>query len=205
MSPKKSKKKPKKYLLEMTSKSLIVWGLGLFVLLVWIFILGVLVGRGYLSFGIMKDKFTKVQDMVGGKDPSDLDLLKSPDEDPKFAFYDELASKKEDASRKAQPTTKTKLHKQPNNKTDKRKKPSKNVQKYVLQIGSFKDKAKATAMVDRLTDRGYPAFSSKANLGGRDYFRVKCGPFKAEKEADDFKKMLAGQENIHGFVTRAER
>ena len=158
-----------------------------------------------MSFGIMKDKFTKVQDMVGGKDPSDLDLLKRPDEDPKFAFYDELASKKEDASRKAQPTTKTKLHKQPKNKTDKRKKPSKNVQMYVLQIGSFKDKAKATAMVDRLTDRGYPAFSSKTNLGGQDYFRVKCGPFKAEKEADDFKRMLAGQENIHGFVTRAEK
>ena len=58
-STKKTKKKPKKFLLELTFKSVFYWSGGLLFLLIWIFILGVLVGRGHLSFGLMKDKFAE--------------------------------------------------------------------------------------------------------------------------------------------------
>ncbi|MCP4579614.1 MAG: hypothetical protein GY846_25360 [Deltaproteobacteria bacterium] len=82
---------------------------------------------------------------------------------------------------------------------------SKTGQQYVLQIGSFKAKAKAVTLVDRLTDRGYPTFFSRADISGKAYYRVKCGPFKSESKADEYKRVLAKKEGIHGFVTRAEK
>ncbi len=206
---KKTKKKPNKYRLELTFKSVIFWVSGMFFLLVWIFILGVLVGQGHLSFGIMKDKFIQAQDMVSEEGSKDLDPAKKPEEDPKFAFYGELSSKKEAASKKNHASVRTKSttektyiqsDKKPNNTLSNIQK---GVQRYVLQIGSFKDKAKAMTLVDRLNDRDYPAFYSGANINGNSYYRVTCGPFKTEKNADEFKKNLAKKEDIHGFVTRA--
>ncbi|MBW2143518.1 MAG: SPOR domain-containing protein [Deltaproteobacteria bacterium] len=213
MSPrkKKTKKKAKKYLLELTLKSIIFWFSGLFFLLVWIFILGVLVGRGHLSYGIVKDKFAEVRDMASEKESSDSDLIKKSDEDPKFAFYEELSSKKEAAAKKSRPVVRKKSSRTISNKrsveTPKNSSSSipKSAQQYVLQIGSFADRAKAVTMVDRLTDRGYATFFSRADIGGKRYYRVKCGPFKTEKKADEFKKVLAKREDVHGFVTRVDK
>jgi DedD protein len=213
MSPrkKKTKKKAKKYLLELTLKSIIFWFSGLFFLLVWIFILGVLVGRGHLSYGIVKDKFAEVRDMASEKESSDSDLIKKSDEDPKFTFYEELSSKKEAAAKKSRPTVRKKSSSTISNKrsveTPKNSSSSipKSAQQYVLQIGSFTDRAKAVTMVDRLTDRGYATFFSRADIGGKRYYRVKCGPFKTEKKADEFKKVLAKREDVHGFVTRVDK
>jgi len=212
MSPKKkkTKKNPKKYRLELTFKSFILWFSGLFLLLVWIFILGILVGRGYLSFGIVKDKIAEVQDSIGDRESTDLIPAKKSDEDPKFAFYEELSSKKEAAAKNNRPTTRKKparekSHIKPDEKSSSLSKIPDSTQQYVIQIGSFNDKAKATALVDHLVDRKYPTFFSTASIDGKLYYRVKCGPFKTEKNADEFKKILSEKEAIHGFVTRAGR
>ncbi len=204
---KKIKKNPKKYLLEVTSKSIVLWGSGLFLLLVWIFILGVLVGRGHLSYDIMKDKFAKVQEVASEKGTSELDLIGNFNDDPKFAFYEELATRKEEVKQRekslVKKPTRTKSYDRSSKKTADKKTAEMEVRQYILQIGSFRDKAKATALVERLSIRGYPAYASKANIDGESYYRVKCGPFNSENKADDFKKVLASKENIHGFVTRA--
>ena len=209
MSPKKktSKKKPKKFLLELTFKSVIYWSGGLLFLLIWMFVLGILVGRGHLSFGLMKDKFSEVQEMVGQEDATAPETVKKTEEDPKFAFYEELCSKKEEAVRKSRPATgiKSKQKVSPRKtkkETDTKKATAGPVQQYVLQIGSFGDKAKAAALVDRLKRRSYPAYSLVASVDGKLYYRVKCGPFNTEKRADAFKKEIAQKEDIHGFVTR---
>lgn len=189
----------------------IYWTLGLFLLLVWIFVLGILVGRGHLSYSIMRDKFAQFQGVHNETESLDLNAAKKSNEDPKFAFYEELSSKKEAAAKKSRPnvtkkTSRTSLNKK---KVEKQSSNSRNtskvVQQYVLQIGSFKDKAKAVTMVDRLTDRGYPTFYSKADIGGKQYYRVTCGPFKTETKADEFKKVLSRRENLHGFVTRGTK
>lgn len=206
-STKKTKKKPRKFLLELTFKSVIYWSGGLLFLLIWIFVLGVLVGRGHLSFGLMKDKFAEVQEMVGQGNSTVPETVKKTEEDPKFAFYEELSSKKEEAARKSRPTAATKAKKKVSpkkitKKTDISKAAATPVQQYVLQIGSFGDKAKATTLVNRLKKRDYPAYSLVASVNGKRYYRVKCGPFNTEKKADAFKKELAQKEDIHGFVTR---
>ncbi|MBW2216522.1 MAG: SPOR domain-containing protein [Deltaproteobacteria bacterium] len=206
-STKKTKKKPKKFLLELTFKSVIYWSGGLLFLLIWIFILGVLVGRGHLSFGLMKDKFAEVQEMVGQGESTVPETIKKTEENPKFAFYEELCSKKEEAAKKSRPAAVTKAKKKVpprkiTKKTDTRKATAKPVQQYVLQIGSFGDKSKATTLVNRLKKRDYPAYSLVASVDGKLYYRVKCGPFNTEKKADAFKKEIAQKEDIHGFVTR---
>lgn len=214
MSPKKkkTKKKPKKFLLELTYKSLIFWvGGGLF-LLIWTFILGVLVGRDYLSFELLQNKIAGIQEKVGEKDVSDSTLKKMLKEDPKFAFYEELSSKKEEAAKKNRPAkrinpkpSKKVAQKKTEEKTAPKESAVKSVEQYVLQIGSFGDKARATALVDRLKKRGHPAYFLLANVNGKLYYRVKCGPFKTEKKADELKKALAQKENVHGFVTRDKK
>ncbi len=214
MSPKKkkTKKKPKKILLELTYKSLIFWVGGGFFLLIWTFILGVLVGRDYLSFELLQGKIAGIQENVGEKNASDSDLKKKLKEDPKFAFYEELSSKKEEAAKKNKPAKRIApkpFKKKTQKKTEKKAAPKENtvksVTQYVLQIGSFGDKTKATALVNRLKKRGHPAYFLLASVNGKIYYRVKCGPFKTEKKADELKKALAQKENIHGFVTRDKR
>jgi cell division protein FtsN len=212
MSPEKKqiKNKPKKYLLELTLKTLIVWGLGSFLLLAWIFILGVLVGSGNLTFGIVKDKFDEIHEKVGGEDPSKSDLITKSEEDPKLEFYEELSSKKEDAAKNIPPTPQkqavpTGIRDKHEETPDKMMPPQKEMGQYVLQIGFFGDKAKAVSLVNRLSDLGFPAYFSNANVDGRLYYRVKCGPFETEKKADEFKITLAKKEGIYGFVTRAEK
>ena len=97
--PAKKKNKTKKYHVEFSFTSLLCWILGLFFLLAWIFVLGILVGRGFLPESVktlseLKAPIAKLQNMVGKK-KTDLEEIKDLDENPKFAFYDELASKKE--------------------------------------------------------------------------------------------------------------
>jgi len=83
----------------MTSLSVGLWSFGLFFLLVWIFVLGILVGRGFLpggmtSFSGLKVQLSKVQDFVGRNQSRDKRTQKKSEPDPKLAFYDKLSSKK---------------------------------------------------------------------------------------------------------------
>ncbi len=180
--------------------------------MIWTFILGVLVGRDYLSFELLQDKIAGMQENVGEKDTSDSGLKNKLKENPKFAFYEELSSKKEAAAKKNSPAKRIKpkpskkiAQKKIEKKTALKENAVTSIQQYVLQIASFGDKAKATALVDRLKKRGNPAYSLMASVNGKLYYRVKCGPFKTEKKADEFKKALAQKENLHGFVTRDKK
>jgi cell division protein FtsN len=95
----KNEKRPRKYLIELTSKTIIFWVLGSSFIFVWIFILGVLVGRGYLSFDLLKDKFAMIQEMVGGKDISKTEVIPGPVKDPKLDFYVQLSLTKDEAAK----------------------------------------------------------------------------------------------------------
>ncbi len=217
MTPKKKKPAPKQKtgLLDRVLSSVIFRGLGLFFLLVWIFILGVLVGRGDVSFDIVKKKWAEVKAGMFDSELPDLETIKESDPDPKFAFYEELASKKEAAHKKSLSIEKeslkknqTALKKQSSPKKNREKasvnsRPTQKVSEYVLQVGSFENKGKALAMVKKLNHGHYPAYFSMADIDGKRYYRVLCGPFHTEKKADALKKNLAEREGLSGFVTRA--
>jgi cell division septation protein DedD len=99
----KSKKKPKKkYLVEMTSFSVLIWGFCLFFLLTWIFVLGILVGRGFIPGGEsaifeLKAQIAKLQEIVGNNKAVAKRSQKKSDRNPELAFYERLSSKKVEA------------------------------------------------------------------------------------------------------------
>ena len=92
----------------MTSLSVGFWSFGLFFLLVWIFVLGILVGRGFLPGGVttfsgLKDQLIKVQDFVGRNQSRDKRTQKKSEPDPKLAFYEKLSSKKGEVKQEPPP------------------------------------------------------------------------------------------------------
>ncbi|MBW1765858.1 MAG: SPOR domain-containing protein [Deltaproteobacteria bacterium] len=100
----RSKEKPKKYLLEMTSLSVSLWGVALFFLLAWIFVLGILVGRGFLPGAVtavsdLKGQITRLQEMISHDRVKDLGVQKKSDSNTKLAFYEKLSRKKDEAKR----------------------------------------------------------------------------------------------------------
>lgn len=220
MAPEKADKTGKKYHLQLSFTAIFFWSLGLFFVLGWIFVLGILVGRGFLSdevknFTELKSNISRLQEMISDKKKSDLDHIKELGKNRKFAFYDELSKKEDEAPQKNIQNIK----KEPEKKIVKKvtpvvpeketaKTPVKKSQinetgpGYTVQIASLDSEYDAIRMVNKWLSRGHPAFYAKATVKGRTYFRVRCGKFKTKKEADAFKLMLTKKEKINGFVSR---
>jgi cell division protein FtsN len=197
----------KRYHFELSRISISLWSIGAFVLLAWIFTLGVLAGKGLLPGGVktlaeLKIQIGKLQQMMSKKDRSELERIKELQKDPKFAFYNELSGKKSDVAKKP-------LYSPKRRKKDLRErepgKGSKALTKYIVQVASLDSEAKATEMVNRLIGQGYPAYSYKIFIKGRGYYRVRCGMFKTREEAINIQKRLARNEKLDGLVRKAER
>jgi len=197
----------KRYHFELSLTSIFLWSVGVFVLLAWIFTLGVLAGRGLLPGGVktlaeLKIQIGKLQQMISKKDRSELGRIKELQKDPKFAFYDELSGKKSDVVKKPAYPPKRRKKDLREREEDKG---SKTLTRYIVQVASLDSEAKATEMVNRLIGQGYPAYSYKVFIKGRRYFRVRCGMFKTKDEAINIKKRLAKNEKLDGLVRKVER
>ena len=99
----------KRYQFEMTSIGMFLWGCSLFFLLAWIFVLGILVGRGFLpgtvtAISDLKKQISRLQEMVNHKKTEDRVVSKKYDPDPKLAFYEKLSSKKYEAKMDSGPS-----------------------------------------------------------------------------------------------------
>ncbi|MBW1779124.1 MAG: SPOR domain-containing protein [Deltaproteobacteria bacterium] len=200
----KAGKTGKRYQFELSRTSIFLWSMGLFVLLAWIFTLGVLAGRGLLPGGVktlaeLKMQIAKLQQIISKKDRSELERIKKLQKDQKFAFFDELSVKKSEAVKKPALSPKKQTT---SKKGSKRAKPSTSRMTYVVQVASLETEAKATKMVKRLTGQGYPAYFYKVFIKGHEYYRVRCGTFKTKKEAITIKKRLAEKEKLTGFVKK---
>jgi septal ring-binding cell division protein DamX len=112
----------RKYQIEMTSWSIFLWISCLSLLLAWVFVLGILVGRGFIPESVtmiadIKNELSKLQEMVSYKKKPTPESSKKEDYDTKLAFYNDLLSKKEmDKSRgipeaKAEPQKKETIQK----------------------------------------------------------------------------------------------
>ena len=115
----------KKYQIEMTSFSIFAWTFCLFFLLTWIFVLGILVGRGFFPGAVtaisdIKGQIGKLQGMVGQNKTPESAPAKKKESDPELAFYDRLSNKKVVAQKK--PTEAPRVSKKPV-KTKKETKP----------------------------------------------------------------------------------
>ena len=203
----KPKKKNKKYLVELSLSSLLFWGGGLFFLLAWIFVLGIFAGRGLLPeklrfFTGIKTEVTRNHDKTSDQNLSKFKGIKKADNDPKFTFYDELSTKKEEAAKKS--GNRQKERDLTPASRQKRASPPETGKAYTLQLASLKDKAKAGNLVSRLKKQGYPAFFYQADVKGKTYYRIRCGNFKNKNEAERFKALLAKKEKMEGLVVRVD-
>lgn len=203
----KAGKTGKRYHFELSRTSVFLWSVGAFVLLAWIFTLGVLAGRGLLPGGVktlaeLKIQIGKIQQMISKKDRSELERIKELQKDPKFAFYDELSGKKSDVVKK--PSSSLKRRKKDLRESEESKS-AKALTKYIVQVASLDSEAKATEMVNRLIGQGYPAYFYKVFIKGRRYYRVRCGMFKTKEEAINIKKRLAKNEKLDALVRKVKR
>lgn len=99
----RDKKEGRKIQIDLNSSSILLWGGLLLFLLVWIFALGILVGRGFFPADIqavseLKAQIGRLQEIVRRDDTQKpRELEKDPEDSPKLAFYEKLATKKKKA------------------------------------------------------------------------------------------------------------
>ncbi len=73
---------------------------------------------------------------------------------------------------------------------------------WVVQVGSFSEESKATALRDRLRKDKFNAFVERyTGADHRTMFRVRVGPELERARADALQKRLAEEEKLKGFVT----
>lgn len=90
----------RKYQIEMSFWSIFLWISCFSLLLAWVFVLGILVGRGFISESVpaiadIKNRLDKFQEMVSHNKKPAPESVQKGDYDGKLAFYNELLNKKE--------------------------------------------------------------------------------------------------------------
>jgi cell division protein FtsN len=213
-----SEKRSRKYQIEFTPLSITLWGGCLIFVLAWIFVLGILVGRGFLpgamtALSDLKNQIGALQQMVSREKSQDLAPSKKSDFDPKLAFYDKLSSKKVETPKDTVPprrpeksTRQETIAKKPrpSQVSSPKREASVLKGKYTVQLASFDEKNKAEKLIGDLVQRGYQAYSHEAKVKGTTYYRVRCGKFPSRKAAEDYAWKLRREVGLKGFVSRIE-
>ena len=226
----KPKKGKKKFQIELTSLSISLWSFCLFFLLAWVFVLGILVGRGFLpdavtAFTELKGQIAKLQEMVGHRKSQDVRSQKRSEPDPKLAFYKNLTSKKDEAKKRvgqennANVPKKAPLQKEiepsPNTMPAEKKKENTEISRiksallnsetqYTVQLASLGEKANAERMMGQLIEQGFPAYFYEVKVNGQSRYRVRSGRFMNREEAKAHADKLAKKTGIKGFVSKVE-
>jgi len=188
-SKKKASAKGSRFALQLTRKQLFLW-LGLaFLAMVWMFALGVLVGRGLspVRFDVpkLKKELMALKQEALKRDQARCNIeTKNLSGNPDLDFYKTLTDKKEEARLKF-----AKAHEQtakPYVKSPEFFKPKKMGGRGVLtiQVASLKSAKEAEQEVDRLKRKGYDAYEVTVNVPGKGtYYRVRVGHFADSREA----------------------
>jgi cell division protein FtsN len=76
------------------------------------------------------------------------------------------------------------------------------VDRYILQVGSFRNPADAEQMKARLALLGSVATVQTVTVNGQTWHRVRIGPFEGARKADEIRRMLADNQ-IDTLVMKA--
>jgi cell division septation protein DedD len=205
-----SKKKSRKYQIELTPLSIFLWGGCVFFVLAWIFVLGILVGRGFLpgpvtALSDLKNQLGVLPHKVGRDEPQqELEATKKSDSEPKLGFYDDLSSKKVEPLKEARAQNRAGTSSVSRLQKEETREPQASKGKYTVQLASLEDKNKAKKFIGDLVQRGYPAYFYEAKVKGKSYYRVRCGQFSSRKTAEDYASKLRREAGLKGFVSRIE-
>ncbi len=221
--PKASESSQKKFILQLTGKGLILWLCLIFLVSGWMFVLGVLVGRGTapVNFDIqaiqheliaLKESMLKQERSINESD------LEKEHAKNTFDFYEALKGKQKEEAIKI-PIEKEKPENSINATPPSKKKAGRPVRvlekdktiqpkerqkegMLAVQVASTKDLKSADEMVQKLKKRGYPAFSMKADIPEKGiWYRVRVGYFNDKTEAESIRRQLL-KEKFEGIVVR---
>jgi cell division septation protein DedD len=74
---------------------------------------------------------------------------------------------------------------------------------WVVQVAALRDRAAAVRIIQRLTQKGYQAFIVEPTRGApAPGFRVRVGPFRDRREAEQASRRLEREEQFRPFITR---
>jgi cell division protein FtsN len=221
------KKKKKSVRFEVSRLAVTGWCFGLLLALIWMFLLGLFVGKGITPANI---NFTEIKKRMMAEGiwpgsgetgrqesppPSTTTKKKIPLKD--LEFYEKLARKKDAQLQKPAvpktppkekpPTTVTAKPPPPaqqKKKNSVQQKPSTN--HFTVQLASFKDLTSAKKFAARFRGLKHKATIREVELSGKGrWYRVQVGKLASREEATDLADRLAKKYQIHAFVIALER
>jgi hypothetical protein len=213
----KKGKKGKIYRIELTPLSAMLWSIFIFFFLTWIFVLGILVGRGFLPGTVtkisdLKKQIHRLQNLVSDKEAYTSRPQEEQDTDLKLDFFQELISKKDEVKKKTPPleakSGETPLTDQEEEKTTEPEKrdpmsfaPG---DQYTVQLASLGEMGQAEKMIKKLMDMGYDAYYYEAIVEGKTYYRIRCGRFMEREDALLYARKIEKETGLKGFVSKVE-
>ncbi|MBW1694754.1 MAG: SPOR domain-containing protein [Deltaproteobacteria bacterium] len=221
--------KTKKSSPNLSRKALIIWISLTFVASAWMFVLGIVVGRGTSPIRFDIEKLQKELALLREtgimKELRKFKINSGADSHTtEMGFYETLKDTKKETELKVdkreQPskslpkdtdseTKKTVISEK--NKTEKVPKKSKAVSVHskisekpplTIQIASLKDPKKADRMVAELKKKGFPAYRSMGKIPGRGiWYRVRIGYYKNKSEAGRMlSKLNKDKDNVKAII-----
>ena len=222
----KRKKKKKSIRFELSKLALTGWCLGLLVALIWMFLLGLFVGKGItpgnINFTEIKKRMMAEGIWPGSGEmgrqesppPSTTTKKKIPLKD--LEFYEKLARKKESQLQKPavaktppqeKPATAVAAKPPPPAQQEKnssvQQKPS--TGHFTVQLASFKDLTSAKKFAARFRGLKHKATIREVELSGKGrWYRVQVGKLASREEATALANHLAKKYQLHAFVMGLE-
>lgn len=80
--------------------------------------------------------------------------------------------------------------------------PSASIHAWALQVGSFKEKANAMVLRDKLRAKDYPAYVDVQKSPGKSVYRVRIGPELDRSRIDKLKQKILDREKIKAMVVK---
>jgi cell division septation protein DedD len=221
----------KKYLLQLTGRGFFLGLCLLFLISGWMFVLGVLVGRGTapVNFDIqaLQKELLALKESVIKQEKRAMETDSAKTGAKSFLeFYEALKKKGKDeqiqiVEKKAPPKAPDKTASEvlpPSPLTSqKRVSKSKGTQEekktlpdvkpspsgaLAVQVASTKNAASAVALVKKLTQLGYAGFSTMAEIPNKGtWYRVRVGPYRTKAEAEQMRQELI-KDKFKGIVVR---
>lgn len=188
----------KNTLLGFRNKSNTMW-IGMIVFVsVWMFVLGIFVGRGTapVKFDIEKlqKELVALKETVLKEQKERFEsFMKTAEKKTDLGFYETLKAP-EEADKSEKVTAKkgpVKIAPGPTSKSSARK--AGNAGKdLTIQISSLKDAETADALVAKLKLQGYPAYRTTGKIPGKGtWYRVRVGYYKNKTEAESVIKQMS--------------
>jgi cell division septation protein DedD len=198
--------------IQLSGKQLIFLFMASTVMLIFVFLVGVLVGRGVDA----KRGDEPIASAEAVASPADLSDAGPPPTEPpsppvedELSYHSRLQSNAAPEELKPQPKEEQKKPEPP--AAQPRQKPPADAAgvpttgrpgTWVLQIVALRNRANAAELVQRLVGKGYPAYLQEPTPGEPVIYRVRVGRFKDRREAEQVRDRLQKEEDTSSVISR---